>query len=170
MSASRVGSAARATIDAAGPLCIAVCVLVTLPTLLFFLLLTALGLPLRDTAPVYWTGLLLPISLLAHEFGHTLTAVLLLRSAVGIQGQGTWRSASILRPAHTVRGDALIAVAGPVAGVSCALPVVFVAGSPVMGAIWAAPFLAHLVSLRPTGSDGRQVLGVLRARSGDAPR
>lgn len=170
MTGGRVRAVVRATVEAAGPQFVALCAFVTVPALLFFVLLTTLGIASSAAAPVYWAGVLLPVSLLMHELAHAIAAVLLLGSADGLEGRGTWHSATIVRPARGARADALIALAGPAAGVACAVPVILVAGSPILSAIWAAPFLTHLVSLRPAGSDGRQVLGALSRRNAHDPR
>ncbi|HWH26796.1 MAG TPA: hypothetical protein VNT53_09150 [Pseudolysinimonas sp.] len=134
--------------------------LVSLPLLAVAYLLSLLHLPLPFIAPLVVCAHMLPLSLLAHEFAHAAVAVTLLPTAERhlVFGAGTVRRSSIYRPATDSTSAALISVAGPTAGLACAVPVMLV-GSDVIGVFpWILPFLVHLASLSPSSADGAHIL------------
>jgi hypothetical protein len=128
--------------------------------------LAGAGVPSAFSPPMLWAGAMLPVSLFVHEFGHALAAAALVEDRARIVGIGTWTTSSIRRPGAGPSGDALIAVAGPLGGLLCVAPVAFAAGSTPAGAIWLAPFIAHLCSLAPGASDGSQLIHHLRSERG----
>jgi hypothetical protein len=104
-------------------------------------------------------AVLMPLSMLAHELGHTVTYSLVRRRVMAdseVFGIGRWGGGQVVRWALDREGDAAVAVAGPLAGFCCALPLLTPGGAFLLQFPFIALFGVHLLSLRRTADDGAQ--------------
>lgn len=165
----RAGTASRAALDAAAAQFAATVALLTVPVLLLAGLLSSVGSTAADVAPMIAGAVALPLSLLAHELAHAAVAAALLdiEGVAHLRGSGSIRSSTIYRPGLARAESALVAIAGPAAGIALSLPVVLAAStsgsSLLLTAPWMLPFLAHVPALSPRRSDGEQLAEYLRS-------
>ncbi len=119
--------------------------------------------------------LLFPLSIVLHEFGHSLTLVCFIsRDSVAavngnIRGQGTWFSAEVLRPRLTPAEDIAVTMLGPLTGLAAGvLPlwiVVYSVGAPIpLFVVLFLPFLSHILALTPMSKDGQALQAALKRR------
>ena len=129
---------------------------VTLPAIVITCALVARLVDLTTAATVAMCWVMLCLSPLLHECGHVL-ALRAMAPASRWRADGSWMSASISRPALGPRRDALVAVAGPLAGVLPAVLTVLLPGQAEIRVALAAPFAAHLLALLPGAADGEKL-------------
>ncbi|MFZ7087517.1 hypothetical protein [Curtobacterium sp. RRHDQ10] len=111
-------------------------------------------------------AVVLPLSLFLHELGHGVAyAALVARHGmrpVELFGVGRWSGGTIVRWRLSLGEDAIVAVAGPLLGVACVLPMLAPGGPFLVGFPVALVFGLHLASLRRTADDGAQARAVWR--------
>jgi hypothetical protein len=150
--------AIRAAHQASWRVALSVSVIVSVPVAL--LAAAAAGLDGGRTAlHLLSAAVLMPASMLAHELGHTVTYSLVARRVTAVSevfGIGRWGGGQIVRWALDREGDAAVALAGPLAGFCCALPLLAPGGSFLLQFPFVALFGVHLLSLRRTADDGTQ--------------
>jgi hypothetical protein len=122
----------------------------------------------RDAAgPVLAFAVLLPASVLVHEWAHAACAWrwVARRTRRRVVPVGGWGTAAVRRPRLPLRLDIATTLAGPLAGAASGLllfAAVPLAGSPgLLCAALVLPFAAHLLALAPSAADGRALLAAL---------
>ena len=98
-------------------------------------------------------------SFLCHELSHALTYAHL-ACAAGVApeqfGIGRWTGGEVVRWPLAPEADAVVAMAGPLAGVGCGLAVVLPGGAFIVTFLFLLLFCVHLLSLRASSDDGEQ--------------
>jgi len=112
------------------------------------------GLATATMVAICWAALC--VSPLLHEIGH-LAALRCLAPTSWWQADGSWGSASITRPTLGSSRDAVVAVAGPVAGALPAALLIVLPGQVEIRSALAIPFAAHVLSLLPGAADGEKL-------------
>jgi hypothetical protein len=148
-----------------------VIVAASLPLLVVDATLGAIRLPGATVAAVLYLAVALPVSVVVHESAHAIAYALLFDRRAGefvIAGRVTRGMPELVRaPLASEGSEAVVALAGPLAGAALCLPLAIVTATPW---IWMTPFFAHLVSLLPRSADGAQVAAALTHRRIDARR
>jgi len=119
--------------------------------------------------PLLLFVVLFPASVFVHEWAHALCAFRwsAIRGRREVAPVSGWGVAMIVRPVLPIRFDLATTLAGPLAGVLTAAPLVpaaILAAAPAVECLaLAVPFAAHLLALAPIAPDGRAVIATFRS-------
>lgn len=137
---------------------------VLVPASAVAVLFTIVGLNVEATACLVAAAVFV-ISHWVHEFAHVLAYQSLGPHEFGLSpmaGSGTWRTAEITRLRLEPVRDAAVTLAGPFAGLACALLALGLSAWSFLVTPLALLFLSHVWTLTPHAGDGRALLALRR--------